>query len=97
MVVQPGLCGTWSKTPKTGFSHNEAHFSIFTASDTIIYLALLPPNVTAPKGAFVAERVEIPFKGPDYAFDAAAAGTSLAKATEILETMKKPDTTKVGK
>ena len=79
------------------FFSQRGSFFYFTASDTIIYLALLPPNVTAPKGAFVAERVEMPFKGPDYAFDAAAAGTSLAKATEILETMKKPDTTKVGK
>ena len=25
VVAQPGLCGTWSETPKTGFSHNEAH------------------------------------------------------------------------
>ena len=25
VVVQPGLCGTWSETQKTGFSHNEAH------------------------------------------------------------------------
>ena len=25
VVVQPGLCRTWSQTPKTGFSHNEAH------------------------------------------------------------------------
>ena len=23
--AQSGLCGTWSETPKTGFSHNEAH------------------------------------------------------------------------
>ena len=24
VAVQPGLCRTWSETPKTGFSHNEA-------------------------------------------------------------------------
>ena len=26
VVVQPGLCRTWSKTPKTGCSRDEAHF-----------------------------------------------------------------------
>ena len=26
VVVQPGLCRTWSETPKTGFYHNMAHF-----------------------------------------------------------------------
>ena len=25
VAVQPGLFRTWSETPKTGFSHNEAH------------------------------------------------------------------------
>ena len=25
VAVQPGLCRTWSETPKTGFSHNEAN------------------------------------------------------------------------
>ena len=70
-------------------------FSFFTASDTIIYLALLPPNVMAPKGVFVAERKEIPFKGPDYAFDAAAAGTSLAEVKDVLDTVQNTDTTKV--
>ena len=31
VVVQPGLCGTWSETPKTCFYHNEAHFMfVFT-------------------------------------------------------------------
>ena len=29
VVVQPGLCGTWSETPKTGFSHIEAQIKIF--------------------------------------------------------------------
>ena len=27
VAVQPGFCQTWSETPKTGFSHNEAHIS----------------------------------------------------------------------
>ena len=25
VAVRPSLCWTWSETPKTGFSHNEAH------------------------------------------------------------------------
>ena len=29
VAVQPDLCGTWSETPKTGFTHNEPHLSIF--------------------------------------------------------------------
>ena len=28
VAVQPGLCATWSETPKTGFSHNEAQISV---------------------------------------------------------------------
>ena len=24
VAVEPGLCGTWSEIPKTGFYHNEA-------------------------------------------------------------------------
>ena len=27
LVVQPGLCRTWSETLKTGFSQNEAHIA----------------------------------------------------------------------
>ena len=56
-----------------------------TGADTLIYLALLPPNVAAPKGAFVGERKEIPFKGPDFAFDWTALGIS---QSEVQEKMK---------
>ena len=45
-----------------------------SGADTVIYCALLPPNITAPNGAFVAERKEIPFKGPDFWVDVEASG-----------------------
>ena len=55
--------------PNCCFSHAQAYISIcFTGADTLIYLALLPPNTTGPKGVFIAERKEIPFKAPDFTF-----------------------------
>ena len=36
-----------------------------SGADTLVYLALLPPNTTDPKGTFIAERKEVPFKAPD--------------------------------
>ena len=44
MVVQPGLCWTWSETPKTDFFHDVAHIGIYctfygcTAESKIFFL-----------------------------------------------------------
>ena len=31
VAVQPGLCRTWSETPKDRFSHNETHFFVLSS------------------------------------------------------------------
>ena len=37
MVVQPGLCQTWSETPEDLFSQNEAHFTMYFTVGTWEY------------------------------------------------------------
>ena len=33
MTVQPGLCGTWSETPKTGFSERGSNIAAYPTHD----------------------------------------------------------------
>ena len=66
-------------------SVSQVSFISFSAADTIIYLALLHPNIAAPKGAFVAERKEIPFKGPEFAYDISALGMSVSELNDKLK------------
>lgn len=44
---------------KTDMSSHKGHLTPEQGADTIIYLALLPPNVSGPKGEFWAERKHV--------------------------------------
>ena len=37
-------------------------------ADTPVYLALIPSDAAGPKGAFIAEGEEVPFKAHDYEY-----------------------------
>lgn len=42
---------------------HKGHLTPEQGADTVIYLALLPPNVEAPKGEFWAERKPVEWNG----------------------------------
>lgn len=57
----------------TDLNSHKGRRTVDNGADTPIYLALLPQNITSPKGVFVGERNEIPFKAPEFACDLKAA------------------------
>ena len=60
IIVQPGLCGTWSETPEDRFSHNEAHIIPRYSRNTFLERASNKSNILIQqRSIFIFKRTKV--------------------------------------
>ena len=62
MVVQPGLCRTWSETPKTGFLTTRLKYIVSRFYHYFCYLSDIGPDVMKPSSCSVEHEINPAYK-----------------------------------